>query len=212
MSRYLVSLPWDRSTWTNTSLTRPSEPVACARQQSCGGTLLRRGSDVADADHARIVRFGLFEVDLRAGELRKRGIKIKLQEQPFQVLATLLQHSGDVVTREELRQQLWPKDTFVDFDHGLHAAIKRLRDALGESAERPIFIETLARRGYRFNGSVSLGAAPVAAETRPRTFPAHVPKAIRKHHLFGLVVVALVAALIWFGDHQWRTGASSHVI
>ena len=112
----------------------------------------RRGSDVADADQARIVRFGLFEIDLRAGELRKNGIKIKLQEQPFQVLVTLLQHAGDVVTREELRQQLWPKDTFVDFDHSLNAAIKRLRDALGESAESPIFIETLARRGYRFNG------------------------------------------------------------
>jgi TolB-like protein/DNA-binding winged helix-turn-helix (wHTH) protein/Tfp pilus assembly protein PilF len=176
------------------------------------GTLLRRGSDVADADQARIVRFGLFEVDLRVGELRKNGIKIKLQEQPFQVLVTLLQHAGDVVPRSDLRQQLWPKDTFVDFDHSLNAAVKRLRDALGESAESPVFIETLARRGYRFNGSVSLGAAPVAAQNRPRTFPPYLAQAMLKHRVLGLTVVALVAALIWFGALRSRTGASSHVI
>jgi TolB-like protein/DNA-binding winged helix-turn-helix (wHTH) protein/Tfp pilus assembly protein PilF len=167
---------------------------------------------VADADQARIVRFGLFEIDLRAGELRKNGIKIKLQEQPFQVLVTLLQHAGDVVTREELRQQLWPKDTFVDFDHSLNAAIKRLRDALGESAESPIFIETLARRGYRFNASVSLGRAPVVAQTRSRTFPSYPAQAMRKHQLLGLAVVAVVAALIWFGNHRWRARTSSPVI
>jgi DNA-binding response OmpR family regulator len=90
---------------------------------------------MADADASRTVRFGAFEVDLRAGELRKNGIKIKLQEQPFRVLVTLLEHAGDVVTREELRRELWPTDTFVDFEHGLNAAVKRLRDALGESAK-----------------------------------------------------------------------------
>jgi Tol biopolymer transport system component/DNA-binding winged helix-turn-helix (wHTH) protein len=105
---------------------------------------------VPTSTHARLVRFGLFEVDLHNGELRKQGFKVKLQEQPFQVLVTLLQHAGDVVTREELRQQLWPSDTFVDFEHGLNVAVKRLRDALGDSAENPVFIETLARRGYRF--------------------------------------------------------------
>jgi TolB-like protein/DNA-binding winged helix-turn-helix (wHTH) protein/Flp pilus assembly protein TadD len=98
----------------------------------------------------RVVRFGTFEVDVPAGELRKNGIKLKLQEQPFQVLCMLLEHPGEVVTREELRSRLWPADTFVDFDHGLNAAVKRLRDALGESADAPVFIETLARRGYRF--------------------------------------------------------------
>lgn len=97
-----------------------------------------------------VVRFGLFEVDLHNGELRKQGVKVKLQEQPFQILITLLQHAGDVAIREELRRQLWPKDTFVDFEHGLNVAIKRLRDALGDSADNPVFIETLARRGYRF--------------------------------------------------------------
>jgi TolB-like protein/DNA-binding winged helix-turn-helix (wHTH) protein/Tfp pilus assembly protein PilF len=97
-----------------------------------------------------ILRFGTFEVNVRAGELRKQGVRIKLQEQPFQVLAALLGRPGEVVTREELRGKLWPAETFVDFDHGLNAAIKRLRDALGESAENPVFIETLPKHGYRF--------------------------------------------------------------
>src|SRR5882672_1952661 len=102
-----------------------------------------------------IVRFGTFELNLQTGELRKRGQKIKLQEQPLQVLAALLERPGEMVTREELRSKLWPADTFVDFDHSLNAAIKRLRDALGESAEKPIFVETVARRGYRFIAPVN---------------------------------------------------------
>jgi TolB-like protein/DNA-binding winged helix-turn-helix (wHTH) protein/Flp pilus assembly protein TadD len=103
-----------------------------------------------DADQSRTVRFGAFEVDLRTGELRKNGLKIKLQDQPFRVLIILLRHAGDVVTREELRRELWSNDTFVDFDHGLNAAVRRLRDALDDSAENPRFIETLPRHGYRF--------------------------------------------------------------
>jgi len=85
-------------------------------------------------------RFGAFEVDLRSGELRKHGIRLKLQDQPFQVLALLLEHPGNVVTREELRQKLWPADTFVDFDSGLNSAVKKLRDTLGDSAEQPHYI------------------------------------------------------------------------
>ncbi len=96
------------------------------------------------------IQFGIFEVNLRAGELRRNGSKVRLQDQPFQVLALLLERPGQLVTREELHARLWPADTFVDFDHGLNAAIKRLRDALGDSAENPRFVETLARRGYRF--------------------------------------------------------------
>jgi TolB-like protein/Tfp pilus assembly protein PilF len=96
------------------------------------------------------VRFGSFELDPCAGELRKQGVKIKLQEQPFQILAMLLEHPGEVVTREQLRTRLWPSDTFVDFDHSLNKAINKLREALGDSAESPRFIETLAKRGYRF--------------------------------------------------------------
>ncbi len=99
---------------------------------------------------AQVVRFGDFEADLRSGELRRRGLKIKLADQSFQVLALLLEHSGRVVTREELRQKLWAQDTFVDFDSGLNSVIRRLRNALNDSAETPRFIETLPRRGYRF--------------------------------------------------------------
>ena len=94
--------------------------------------------------------FGVYEVDVKSGELRKNGLKIRIQEQPFQILLMLLEHPGEVVTRDELRQRLWPADTFVDFDHGLNTAINKLREALGDSAANPRFIETLARRGYRF--------------------------------------------------------------
>ena len=97
-----------------------------------------------------VVRFATFQVDLRSGELRKQGVKIKLQEQPFRVLTVLLQKAGEVVTREELRYQNWPPDTFVDFENSLNTAINKLRDALGDSADNPRFIETLPRRGYRF--------------------------------------------------------------
>lgn len=99
---------------------------------------------------ARRLRFDIFQVDLRSGELRKQGRRIKLQEQPFRLLVLLLERPGEVVTREELRKQLWLADTFVDFDHGLNIAINKLREALGDSAENPRFIETLPRRGYRF--------------------------------------------------------------
>ena len=112
---------------------------------------------MTDFDQPRIVRFGTFEVDKLTGELRKKGSRVKLQQQPLQILLMLLQRRGDIVTREELREQLWPKDTFVDFDHGLNAAVKRLREALGESADSPVFIETLARRGYRFTVPIGGG-------------------------------------------------------
>ena len=111
----------------------------------------------------RAIQFGIFEVDLRSGELRKRGVKVKLQEQPLQILGILLEKPGEVVTREELRQRIWPADTFVDFDHGLNNAIRRLREALGDSAETPRYIETLSRRGYRFIsnfGAATSGACP----------------------------------------------------
>jgi TolB-like protein/DNA-binding winged helix-turn-helix (wHTH) protein/Tfp pilus assembly protein PilF len=102
------------------------------------------------------LRFGVFELDPRAGELRKHGLRVRLQEQPFQVLAMLLDHPGEVVTREELQKKLWPADTFVDFDHGLNKAINKIREALGDSAESPRFVETVSRRGYRFLAEVKL--------------------------------------------------------
>ena len=128
---------------------------------------------------SRIVRFSIFEVNLRTRELRRQGQKVKLQEQPLQVLAALLERPGEMVTREELRGKLWSSDTFVDFDHGLNAAIKRLRDALGESADNPVFIETLARRGYRFIAPVVQDATPEpeAADLRvPSTAAAKIPE------------------------------------
>lgn len=102
------------------------------------------------AGNPNVIRFGPFEADLRTRELRKRGLKLKLQEQPFQVLAMLLERPGELVTREEIRARLWPEDTFVDFDHGLNAAVRRLREALNDNASLPRFVETLPRRGYRF--------------------------------------------------------------
>jgi len=108
------------------------------------------------------IRFGIFELDLRAGELRKNGLRVRLQEQPFQVLAMLVERPGEVVGREELQKKLWPADTFVDFDHGLNKVINKIREALGDSAESPRFVQTVARRGYRFLAEVRVSdAAPV---------------------------------------------------
>jgi len=112
----------------------------------------------------RVFRFGLYEADGAAGELRKSGRKVKLQEQPFRVLLLLLERSGAIVTREEIRRALWSDDTFVDFDHGLNTVINKLRDALEDAAANPRFIETLARRGYRFIAPVEVvGGEPAAA-------------------------------------------------
>jgi DNA-binding winged helix-turn-helix (wHTH) protein len=124
----------------------------------------------------RIARFGVFELDLNTGELRKGGVKLRLQGQPVQVLTLLLERAGDVVTREELREKLWASDTFVDFDHSLNTAINKVREALGDSASTPRYVETLARRGYRFIAPVQapVQVAPVngiAAESAAA--PAH---------------------------------------
>jgi TolB-like protein/DNA-binding winged helix-turn-helix (wHTH) protein/tetratricopeptide (TPR) repeat protein len=122
-------------------------------------------AEVASAP--RVVRFGAFEVDLAAGELRKKGVRIRLQEQPFRVLAVLLERPGQVVTREQLKQRLWP-GTVVDFDHGLNTSINKLREALGDSADAPRFVETLPRRGYRFVYPVDAAPPPAANGTFPR--------------------------------------------
>ena len=117
---------------------------------------------------AHLVRFGVFEVNLKTGELRKQGIRIKLQDQPFQVLAMLLEKPGELVTREELQTRLWPKDTFVDFDHSLNKAVNKIRDALSDSANTPRYIETMARRGYRFIAPVQWNSAePASALKNP---------------------------------------------
>src|SRR5258708_3832936 len=101
-----------------------------------------------------LVRFGVFEADLRAGELRRNGVRVRLQDLPFRALALLLTRPGEVITREEFRQVLWPSDIFVDFEQGISSAVMRLRDALRDSADNPIFIETIERRGYRWIGPI----------------------------------------------------------
>lgn len=148
----------------------------------------------------QVLRFGVFQIDVRAGELHKNGVKLKLQKQPLQVLCLLLEHPGEVVSREEIRNRLWPADTFVDFDHGLNAAIKRLRDALGESADAPVFIETLARRGYRFIAPVNGSSASDAIETTP------VPEQSQSFFWTHRIVIAglapiVIAVLVWT---MWR--------
>lgn len=119
---------------------------------------------------ARIVRFGVFEIDLKACELRKHGFRLKLAEQPFQVLAMLVERPGEIITREELRDRLWPGDTFVDFDHGLNNAVMRVREVLLDSSDHPRYVETVPRRGYRFVAPVEEApASPVAHEPEPRS-------------------------------------------
>ncbi len=124
-----------------------------------------------------VVRFDVFEVDLRAEELYKAGRKIKLQVQPFHVLQILLERPGEVVTREEMQKRLWPADTFVDFDHSLNTAIKKLRQALSDDKKKPRFVETLPKRGYRFLVSVKRPAPSSAALETPVAAPAHAKDA-----------------------------------
>src|SRR5512145_589223 len=114
-----------------------------------------------------VVRFGPFVVDLLNGELLKHGAKIRLHGQPLQVLGILLERPGEVVTREELRARLWGSETFVDFEHGMHAAVNKLRAALNDSADHPRFIETVPRRGYRFICTIEPGGPAVVAATPP---------------------------------------------
>src|SRR2546430_4814119 len=120
---------------------------------------------------AKVARFDVFEVNPVAGELRKNGTRIRIQEQPFQLLVFLLERSGDVITREEITKKLWDPDTFVDFDKSVNTAVNKVREALGDSATSPQYVETLARRGYRFLGQVEWITVP-----RPRDEPRPAPK------------------------------------
>src|SRR5258708_24449374 len=128
------------------------------------------------AIRANSVRFGVYEFDLRSGELRKHGIRIKLQEKPCQILSILLEHRGEMVTREELQRSLWPSDTFVDVDHSLNTAVMRLREALNDSSESPGFIETLPRRGYRFVAPVEEKSASENDSTQAQTGEVSAPQ------------------------------------
>src|SRR6185436_1941519 len=142
-------------------------------------------------------RFGPFEMDCRSGELRKHGLKIRLAEQPFRILVLLLDRGGEIVTREEIRQALWHADTFVDFDAGLSSAVRKLRDALGDSAENPRYVQTLPRRGYRFVAPVAVTetragspAIPVSRETNASA----PPRTNRRSLMLALLAVVVVAS------------------
>ena len=154
----------------------------------------------------RMLRFGVFEVDLSAGELRKSGVRIRLQEQPFQVLTFMLERAGEVITREEFRQKLWPADTFVDLDHSLNTAVNKLREALGDSASSPRYIETLARRGYRFLAPVERTAqtAPVArSEALHPELDVPFPHRSVTRSLFALIQIMYLAFYLSALFHLW---------
>lgn len=163
-------------------------------------------------DQPFVVRFAAFEVDLRAGELRKHGLKIKLQDQPLQLLALLLERPGQVVTREELQKRLWPADTFVDFDRGLNKAINRLREALSDSADHPRFIETLPKRGYRFIEAVDSAqpaetrVAPIVPETSPPPVRPQRPKYWRLAALVAILIAGAVVAFFYSRRTRSLTG------
>jgi TolB-like protein/DNA-binding winged helix-turn-helix (wHTH) protein/Flp pilus assembly protein TadD len=144
-----------------------------------------------------IIRFGVFQFDLNGLQLYKAGVRIKLQEQPFRVLAVLVQRAGEVVTREELRQRIWPTDVYGTFDQGLNNAIRKVRDALGDSADNPRFVETVAKHGYRF-------IAPVSKESRPPTLPRSGHEKPQKITLIGLSILVLLALVGW---SVWRRAA-----
>jgi TolB-like protein/DNA-binding winged helix-turn-helix (wHTH) protein/Flp pilus assembly protein TadD len=178
-----------------------------------------------EADHQvrGRLRFGVFELDLRAGELRKHGLRVRLQEQPFQVLTALLERPGEVVTREEIQKRLWPADTFVDFDHGLNKTINKIREALGDSAESPRFVETVARRGYRFLAEVKVvDAAPdhsselatqpePRAETRERPDPAVKPSTPKPGPLsLRLKISTFIVLLMTISLATWKIDSWKH--
>jgi len=169
------------------------------------------------------IRFGIFEVDLQAGELRRQGIKVKLQQQPFELLAMLLERPGEVVTREEIQKRLWPADTFVDFDRGLNRATNRLRESLGDEADSPRFIETLPRRGYRFiapvvkldEGGHVAELVPPQADAVPTNGRPHSPSygraRLRIGFLIAIVAIALLTLAAWFAFFRPRAGAIESV-
>jgi DNA-binding winged helix-turn-helix (wHTH) protein len=175
-------------------------------------------SESQTSEPQTVVRFGVFEADLRAGDLRKKGTRVKIQDLPFRALGVLLSRPNEVVTREEFRQALWPQDVFLDFDRAISSAIKRLRDALGDPAENPIFIETIERRGYRWIAPTSEVPTPSTvpllasdareAEVEPSVSSVAVPDSLisppafsfrsRKFEYAALVLALLLVAVIMF--------------
>ena len=166
-------------------------------------------SDVVSSP--QVVRFGTYEVHLRSGELRKNGIRVRLTGQPFQVLAILLEHPGELVTREELQKRLWPSDTFVDFDRGLNAAVNRVREALADSAENPRFVETLPRRGYRFIGQVEASEkiTPVGSEQPTKDQRDRVSGRNRKIAIASIAAILVIVVAFLFRSSA-RLASKNH--
>src|SRR5579871_3376720 len=164
------------------------------------------------SDPQTFFRFGVFEADLRVGELRKNGIRVKIQDLPFRALKLLLSRPNEILTREEFRQELWPQDVFVDFDRAISSAIKRLRDALGDSADNPIFVETVDRRGYRWIAPLHLpAAAPLVPTKEAETVVAAAPlpeSSLWRKFVFAIPILALVFAVWIFrpGYHNANAG------
>ena len=179
----------------------------------------------SSASPAQVIRFGSFEANFRSKELRKSGVRIKLHDQPFQVLTMLLERPGELVTREEIRNRLWPGDTYVGFDHGLNNAVNRLREALGDSADSPRFVETLPRRGYRFiapttlqaftNDSAPLEIASAPGESSdPSDEPLSTPPVLHKPDHRGLIwigLLVLVLTVVAFQLHKAPKVSSSRL-
>jgi DNA-binding winged helix-turn-helix (wHTH) protein/Tfp pilus assembly protein PilF len=153
-----------------------------------------------------LIRFGLFEADIRAGELRRKGVKVRLQDLPFRALTLLLSRPGEVLARDEFREALWPPDVFVDFDQGISSAIKRLRDALADSADNPIFIETIERRGYRWIGPVQIAEPTVEQPAETQTAPVETAPGSGTR-LWRLAVIAVPAVVLLFAVLIFRGGS-----
>jgi cholera toxin transcriptional activator len=175
----------------------------------------------------RVFRFGVFEADASSGELRKAGMRLRLQDQPFQVLMLLLERPGEVVSREELRQKLWPSDTFVDFDHGLNTIINKIREVLDDSAASPRFIETLAKRGYRFlapvesaghrsDGSVekpvATGSARENSQSAFRLTDLEDLPAVSGGYVRSLFLLIQIMYLSFYIVALWRLGAAADLL
>src|SRR4051812_22067235 len=164
------------------------------------------------AVRSEMPRFGLFELDLARGVLMKQGRTIKLQEQPLRILAILLENPGQTVTREQLKQALWAADTFVDFDRGLNAAMTKLRQALGDSADNPRFIETQARRGYRFIAPV---AAPVEAVVVADTVASKsrfTRRSVTRVFTGALLLLLIGAGILYYRDRRDQRGSVAELL
>src|SRR5215472_12269193 len=179
--------------------------------------------DVHSSAAVRVLKFGAFEADLHTRELRRQGMQIKLQEQPFQVLESLLEHPGEIVTREQLRQKLWPAHTFVDMDNSVNSAVNRLREALSDSAESPRFVETVPRRGYRFVAPVTEikggervdvpqdASLAALARRQDERGDRNEPSSRKVTLSLTLVAVVILAAASLWAWERWRVAGSVHI-